>query len=48
LIERILELGGGDVEGLVTAEDIGEPQLDESHAPLLHGSQHVLGLTLHE
>ena len=47
LVQGVLELGGGDVEGLVAPEDVGEPQLDEADAALLDGAQDVLGLALH-
>ncbi len=47
LLEGGLELGGGDREALERAEDIGEPEADEAHAPLLDGSQDVVELLLH-
>ena len=47
LVEGVLEFGRRDVKGLVATEHVGEPQLDEANAAFLHGSQYVLGLTLH-
>ena len=44
LVEGVLEFRGRDVEGLVTTEDVGEPELDEANAALLDGSKYVLGL----
>ena len=38
---------GRDGEGLGGAEHVGEPQLDEAHAPLLDRPQHVLLLAPH-
>ena len=35
LVERVVELGRGDVEPLGGPEHVGEPQLDEADAPLL-------------
>ena len=47
LVERVLQLGRGDVEPLGGPEHVGEPQLDEADAPLLHGPEHVVPLALH-
>ena len=47
LVERVLELGRGDVEPLRGPEHVGEPQLDEADAPLLDGPEHVVPLALH-
>jgi hypothetical protein len=47
LIERVLEFGRRDVEGLVAPQHVGEPELHEAHAAFFDGSQHVLGLALH-
>ena len=44
LVEGVLQLGRGDVEGLVAPEHVGEPELDEADPPLLDGAQHVVGL----
>ena len=46
LVEGVFEFGGGDVEGLVATEHVGEPQLDEAHAALLDGAKDVLRLRL--
>ena len=42
LVERVLELGRGDREGLRGAEHVGEPELDEADAALFHGPEDVL------
>ena len=47
LLERALELGRRDGEALERAEHVGEPELDEAHAALLHGAQDVLELRDH-
>ena len=47
LVECVLQLGRGDVEPLRRAQHVGEPQLDETDAPLLHCPQHVVTLALH-
>ena len=47
LVERVLQLGRGDVEPLGGPQDVGEPQLDEADAPLLDCPEHVIPLALH-
>ena len=47
LVERALQLGRGDREGLRDPENVGEPELDELHAALFDGAKHVLALALH-
>ena len=47
LVERVLQLGRGDVEPLGGPQHVGEPQLDEADAPLLDGPEHVVPLALH-
>ena len=47
LLEGVLELGRGDLEGLRGAEHVGEPHLDEAHAPFLDRPQHVVLLAFH-
>jgi hypothetical protein len=44
LIERLLELGRRDGEGLQEPEDVGEPEPDELDAPLLDGTKDVFRL----
>ncbi len=44
VVERALELGGRDREALQVAFDVGEPEVDELHALLVHLSQHSLSL----
>ena len=43
-VERILEFRRRNGEALGNAEDVGEPHLDELHAALFDGLQHVLTL----
>ena len=47
LVERVLELGRADGDGLELAEHIGEPQPDQADAALLDGAEHVVLLTFH-
>ena len=46
LLEGVLELRRGDVEGLLAPEHVGEPQLDVADPPLLDGPKDVVGLLL--
>ena len=46
LLERVLELRRRDPERLRSAEDIGEPQLDEPNATLFDRPHHVFPLRL--
>ncbi len=41
-VERVLELGRGDREGLRRPEDVGEPELDEADAAFFHRPEDVL------
>ena len=47
LLEGGLQLGRRDLDRLEKAQHVGEPQPDESDAPLLHRPQDVLVLALH-
>jgi hypothetical protein len=47
LVERVLELRGGDGERLQLPEHVGEPEAYEAHPALLDGAQHVLLLAIH-
>ena len=47
LLEGGLELGGGDGEALQGAQDVGEPEADESDTPLFDRPQDVVELLLH-
>ncbi len=47
LVERVLELGRTDGEGLQFPEHVGEPEADEPHSALLHGPKNVLTPRIH-
>ncbi|MPM45438.1 hypothetical protein SDC9_92125 [bioreactor metagenome] len=47
LVERALELGGSDRDGLQEPQHVGEPETYESDIALLERSEHVLGLLVH-
>ena len=47
LLEGVLQLGRRDLERLGGAEHVGEPHLDEPHAPFLDRPQHVVLLAFH-
>ncbi len=47
LVERLLELLRGDGEGLEEAQNIGEPEPDETDPSLFDCPQHVVLLALH-
>jgi hypothetical protein len=47
LLERGLQLGGGDREALERAQHVGEPEPHEADSPFLDGAEHVVVLVLH-